>query len=124
MTSRDYQYAIFFALLFTFISIAPTVKAENGQTYEVGTSNLNVRTAPSNDGQVIGQLGYGNQVVIFKESNGWGQTYYDGEEAWVALHFLYTDGKSKQANSSTVSATNVTVSANSEIGRASCRERG
>lgn len=115
MTSRDYQYAIFFALLFTFISIAPTVKAENGQTYEVGTSNLNVRTAPSNDGQVIGQLGYGNQVVIFKESNGWGQTYYDGEEAWVALHYLYMDRKNEQAEHSAVSPRSgkVTVTANS-----------
>src|SRR5699024_4637897 len=93
--------------------LEPSVKAENGQTYNVGTSNLNVRSSPSNKGQVIGQLDYGNQVVVFKETNGWGQTYYDGEEAWVALHYLYTNGKSEQANSTSVSATNVTVSANS-----------
>lgn len=113
MTSRAYQYTIFFALLFAFFLIEPTVKAGSGETYKVGTSNLNVRSSPSNDGQVIGQLGYGDQVVIFRETNGWGQTYYGGEEAWVALHYLYTDGKSEQANSSNVSATNVTVSANS-----------
>lgn len=113
MTSRAYQYTIFFALIFTFILIAPTVKAENGKTYEVGTSNLNVRTTPSNDGQVIGQLGYGNQVVVFKESNGWGQTYYDGEEAWVALHYLYLDKENKQAVSPATTPTKVTISANS-----------
>src|SRR5690625_7278401 len=103
MTSRACHYTIFFALLFTLFLLEPVVKAENGQTYNVGTSNLNVRTAPSNDGQVIGQLGYGNQVVIFKESNGWGQTYYDGEEAWVALHYLYMDRKNEKAKHSAVS---------------------
>lgn len=113
MTSRAYKYTIFFALIFIFISIAPTAKAENGTTYEVGTSNLNVRTSPSNDGQVIGQLGYGNLVVIFNESNGWGQTYYDGEEAWVALHYLYEGQKSEQTISPVTAPTNVTVTANS-----------
>ncbi len=113
MTSRDYQYAIFFALLFTFISIAPTIKAESGQTYEVGTSNLNVRTSPSSDGQVIGQLGYGNQVVVFKESNGWGQTYYNGEEAWVALHYLYIGKDSKQTITPSATPSKVTITANS-----------
>lgn len=113
MTSRACHYTIFFALLFTLFLLEPAVKAENGQTYNVGTSNLNVRSSPSNDGQVIGQLDYGNQVVVFKETNGWGQTYYGGEEAWVALHYLYTDGKSEQSNSSNVSVKNVTVSANS-----------
>lgn len=118
MSLRGFQSTIFFALLFTFILIVPSVKAENGQTYQVGTSNLNIRTAPANDGQIIGQLGYGNKVVVFKESNGWGQTYYNGEEAWVALHYLYLGQERKQASqpqkaTTAVDPTKVTITANS-----------
>src|SRR5699024_9783159 len=92
--------------------IEPDVKAESGQTYKVGTSNLNVRTSPSNDGQVIGQLDSESQVVVFKESNGWGQTYYGGEEAWVALHYLYIDEENVQT-AYAASPSKVTITANS-----------
>lgn len=64
------------------------VHAEQGQVYEVGTANLNIRTAPSYDASVIGHLQKGQQVTFFKEENGWVQTYYDGETAWVALQYL------------------------------------
>lgn len=114
MLLRTIQYTTFFVLLFSLIFIGSIhVNAENGQTYQVGTSNLNIRTTPSSNGQIVGQLGYGNQVVIFKESNGWGQTYYDGEEAWVALHYLYIDQESKQAATSVDHPTKVTIAANS-----------
>lgn len=116
MSLRTWKSIAFFALLFTFILITPTVEAQNGKTYDVGTSNLNIRTSPSSDGHVVGQLSYGNQVVVFKESNGWGQTYYDGEEAWVALHYLYEGNgqKSEQtAPAAVIAPTKVTVTANS-----------
>src|SRR5690625_1057106 len=113
MSLRTWKSTAFFALLFTFILIIPTIEAQSGKTYDVGTSNLNIRTSPSSDGHVVGQLGYGNQVVVFNESNGWGQTYYDGEEAWVALHFLYEGQGSEQTISPVTTPTNVTVTANS-----------
>ncbi|WP_404456173.1 N-acetylmuramoyl-L-alanine amidase [Virgibacillus necropolis] len=75
-------------LLLSFI-IAPTVDAHSGKTYEVGTSSLNVRNAPSNDAKIMGQLIPGDQVVVFKELYGWAQTYYGGTEAWVASQYLY-----------------------------------
>src|SRR5690625_4808218 len=113
MSLRALHSTILFALLFGLLLIVPTVKAENGQTYQVGTSNLNIRTAPSNSAEVVGQLGYGDQVVVFSESNGWGQTYYDGKEAWVALHYLYIGKSSKQAVSPAATPTNLTIAANS-----------
>lgn len=110
---RILQSTGFLALLLSFIFIVPTVKADNGQTYQVGTDHLNVRNAPVGDAQVIGQLGYGNQVVIFKESNGWGQTYYDGKEAWVALQYLYMDMDHEQNVAPVSTPSTVTITANS-----------
>lgn len=96
MVIRVFQGIITFAMMFMFITAIPTSHAENGQTYKAGSTNLNIRNSPSSHGQVIGQLGPGDKVVVFNESNGWGQTYYAGEEAWVALHYLYTDDESAQ----------------------------
>lgn len=118
MSLRALQSTTIFALLFTLMLITPTVNAESGQTYQVGTSNLNIRTTPSNTGQIVGQLSTGNQVVVFKESNGWGQTYYDGKEAWVALHYLYLEQGSEQnakpqEATPAVTPSKITISANS-----------
>lgn len=76
-----------------FISFTPTMTyAESGQTYEVYTSVLNVRDEPSLSGNVVGTLTKGNQIKGFKEHYGWIQTYYGGEEVWVAKHHLVLIG--------------------------------
>ncbi|WP_309228232.1 N-acetylmuramoyl-L-alanine amidase [Virgibacillus saliphilus] len=74
----------------SFLFIIPTIDADNGEIYEVGTSNsnLNVRSSPSLNAPVIGELQSGDQINVLQESFGWAQTYYDGKEAWVALHYL------------------------------------
>ncbi|HLS09445.1 N-acetylmuramoyl-L-alanine amidase, partial [Lentibacillus sp.] len=38
---------------------------------------------------VVGHLMSGDQAVVFQEKHGWAQTYYDGQVAWVAAHYLY-----------------------------------
>lgn len=113
MSLRIFNSVIGIVLLFSFIALIPPAHAESGQTYKVGTSNLNIRTVPSNDGQVIGKLNDGDHVVVFKESNGWAQTYYDGEEAWVASHYLYPDQDSGQESLTETTPTNVTITENS-----------
>jgi N-acetylmuramoyl-L-alanine amidase len=79
---------IFIVLVGTFISLPKQGSAESGDVYEVGDIVLNVRSEPSSTGPVIGKLHKGDQVIAFNEHYGWLQTYYDGEEAWVAAHYL------------------------------------
>ena len=76
--------------------------ANSGQTYEVSPTNLNVRSEPATDSQVIGSLQKGTNVMAFKEKYGWVQTYYGGEEAWVAKHHLVS-AENTTKNHSTVS---------------------
>ncbi|SFD66239.1 N-acetylmuramoyl-L-alanine amidase [Lentibacillus persicus] len=89
-TMRTFITAIGFILFFTIFT--PTVMANDGDTYQVGTDGLNVRTAPSNSAAVVGQLNSGDQVVVFQKEHGWAQTYYDGQVVWVAAHYLYQSG--------------------------------
>lgn len=68
--------------------------AEDIETYEVGTSHLNVRSSPSHSAPIIGELQKGDQIRGFEENRfGWVKTYFGGEEAWVASQYL-----SKQSN--------------------------
>ncbi|ASN03952.1 N-acetylmuramoyl-L-alanine amidase [Virgibacillus necropolis] len=99
------------SLLLLSIIISPIVDAHEGQTYEVGTSSLHVRIAPSHDAEILGQLTTGDQVVVFNEQHGWVQTYYGGKTAWVASQYLYPVENTKQDSSLTISET-VTVNTN------------
>ena len=98
-------------LLFLFLFIPTASHAESGQTYEVHSTSLNVRSAPADDAQVIGQLMTGDKVVAFQEQYGWIQTYYGGQEVWVAKHHLMSTGtaKSNTASSSEGTAETITV---------------
>lgn len=89
----------FFGLLL-FIPITVHAESNEPEVHNVGTSNLLIRTNPSSDGKVLGKLQPGDQVVIFQEQNGWAQTYYDGEVAWVATQYLIPSNI-EQTNSNT-----------------------
>lgn len=84
------RYAITsLAIILTAIILLPHQNhAANGEKYDVGNALLNVRSAPSIDGEIIGQLQAGDQLIAFDEQYGWVQTYYGGTEAWVAKHHL------------------------------------
>ncbi|MGX4670879.1 N-acetylmuramoyl-L-alanine amidase [Cerasibacillus sp. JNUCC 74] len=84
--------AIILAILLLFPN---QTYAASGDIYDVGQTNLNVRSEPSIDAEIIGKLQVGEQVVEFQEKHGWVQTYYGGKEAWVAKQYLL---KSKQMN--------------------------
>src|SRR5690625_2925606 len=112
-----YRTTIGFGLLLllflaTLFSHSFTSLAENGDVYEVGDIKLNIRSEPSNQADVIGQLEKGDRVMIFEERYGWAKTYYNGEEAWIAAHYVTpaTDsGEVSAEQSVTVTATGVHI---------------
>ncbi|MFS0615774.1 N-acetylmuramoyl-L-alanine amidase [Lederbergia ruris] len=85
------------SVVITFFSLGLLISsalAEDVETYEVGTSHLNVRSSPSHSAPIIGELQKGDQIRGFEENAfGWVKTYFGGEEAWVASQYL-----SKQSN--------------------------
>jgi len=83
------RFIILIGFLLFFFSFIPSSYAADGQTYEVGTTPLNVRSAPSSNGEIIGFLSKGDQIATFGEKHGWIQTYYAGQVAWVASQFLF-----------------------------------
>ncbi|WP_430789965.1 N-acetylmuramoyl-L-alanine amidase [Virgibacillus flavescens] len=99
------------SLLLLFLFISPSTHADTGTAYEVGTSSLNVRSAPTQNAAVLGSLHPGDEVIVFQEHYGWAQTYYGGQEAWVASQYLYPADQS--GNASNASTSN-TVSVNTE----------
>jgi N-acetylmuramoyl-L-alanine amidase len=112
-----YRAAIGFGMLLLFFlaisSFHPvTSSAESGDVYEVGDIKLNVRSEPSNQADVIGQLEKGDRVMIFEERYGWAKTYYGGDEAWIAAYYVTPAADSGQVSdeqSVTVTATGVHI---------------
>ncbi|RYG72556.1 N-acetylmuramoyl-L-alanine amidase [Lentibacillus lipolyticus] len=84
-------------VLLAMAIFSPTVHAGEEQTREVGTNLLNVRSEPSYNGPIIGQLEDGDRVVVFQERFGWAQTYYGGKIAWVASHYLIPIDNTKKS---------------------------
>lgn len=105
-------YSLCLTILFLF-TIQLESHAESGQVYEVGTTNLNVRSAPSHDASVVGHLSPGDQVTSFGESNGWVQTYFNGGAAWIASQYLtpVQSSQSESASDSESSDTQIQISA-------------
>ncbi|MDX8046475.1 N-acetylmuramoyl-L-alanine amidase [Gracilibacillus sp. S3-1-1] len=103
----------FFAILFLSFAFFQPVKASNLETYEVSTPILNVRSVPSADGEVLGQLVKGSTLMVFDEKYGWVQTYYAGKEVWVAKHHLLPIGDSSSAVSTNESKKTITIASDS-----------
>ncbi|GAB3048693.1 N-acetylmuramoyl-L-alanine amidase [Virgibacillus ainsalahensis] len=104
-------------LVFLFLFIPTAVYAANEKTYEVSNSLLNVRSEPADGAEIVGSLSKGDNVIAFQEKYGWVQTYYGGEEAWVAKHHLIAVSQPEENSTPTVSQTSasaesVTVKAN------------
>lgn len=89
---RHLRFNTALVVLFLSLFLVDEIHAENGQTYEVGTSILHVHGEPDRDAPIIGLLQRGDKVTAFQEKYGWVQTYYAGEAAWVAKHYLVPIG--------------------------------
>ncbi|OZU89240.1 N-acetylmuramoyl-L-alanine amidase [Virgibacillus indicus] len=110
------HFSIFIGfLLFLFLFIPANSYAESGDTYEVGTTILNVREAPASNAKIIGLLSNGDKVVAFQEKYGWIQTYYGGEAAWIAKHHLIRTSSSSEVNNSTNTSDTSVQAATGEI---------
>ncbi|MEK4298463.1 N-acetylmuramoyl-L-alanine amidase [Oceanobacillus sp. FSL W8-0428] len=106
--------AIFFIISFSL----PALSLADNNSYEVSSPVLNIRSEPSNNASVVGQLSKGDQINVFDEQHGWVQTYYGGEPVWIAKHHLIPTGNSNQEEASSEEASpsasgTVTVSAES-----------
>ncbi|WP_139377094.1 N-acetylmuramoyl-L-alanine amidase [Halobacillus hunanensis] len=91
-----------FMMLFTFLT--PKVAAEEGTTYRVEATNLNVRSGPGLESSVIGSLDDQALVTVYEHRYGWARINYDGQVGWVAGYYLVeTDSNSSQGGQVSVS---------------------
>lgn len=98
---RTTHYFISFFAFFIVILLSTTVvHAQEEATYQVTIDNLKVRNAADPASDVVGHLQVGDNITIFEEKHGWMLTYYNGEKAWVAAHYL-TPTEQKESNKQT-----------------------
>ncbi|WP_164525466.1 N-acetylmuramoyl-L-alanine amidase [Siminovitchia acidinfaciens] len=50
--------------------------------------NLNVRSEPSTESDILGKLDIDSKVKIVEESNGWSKILFDSETAWVSSQYV------------------------------------
>lgn len=95
-------------ILIILLSLLPiTAYAENNPSYEVSADVINVRSEPSIDANIVGKFTKGTSVKVFKEQYGWVQTYYNGQEVWIAKQYLISTNPNE--SSSTVSSSEKVV---------------
>lgn len=70
--------------------IAPVEMPEGSIMY--CSSGVNVRTMPSTQGSVIGELSAGQEVTVTGKEGGWYEIVFEGERAYVYENYL-TDEK-------------------------------
>lgn len=91
-------YLLSIGIVFSLImGLGPEAYAAEISVYQVGTDQLNVRSSPSHDAQIVGSLNQGDKVTVFQEKYGWVQTYLNGQAVWVASQYLIMSS-SEQTN--------------------------
>src|SRR5690625_5283648 len=113
-------FIAFILIAILFVPFYGSNTAAESSTYTVTTDALNVRSSPDQEGEVIGKLNKGDHIKKFKEQNGWVQTYVDGNEGWVAAHYLVQNERvaEKQTTNETTSETsgnNIRIQADSVL---------
>ena len=69
-------------------TVEETTTAEGAGNYVVNTDGLKLRTDAGTQNDIILELSEGTVLTIDRVSNGWGHTYYDGNEGWVSLDYV------------------------------------
>ncbi len=96
------DYRVIFILLF-FLLNTNLIFAEF-----VSSNGLNVRTTPSSESTVLGQLKKGEEVSIIEIKDGWGKIIYSGKEGWISINYLskekpkMSDVKKQESNIVTI----------------------
>lgn len=75
---------------------------ENEKLYRVEAPAVNLRNSPDKNATIITELNNGEEVTIFGESSGWGKTYYNDKEVWIALDLLAEKNESTDCMTSQV----------------------
>lgn len=65
--------------------------ASGGETYIVNIESLNFRADSSIESDVISEIPEGTELTVDRVYEGWGHTYYGGNEGWVSLDYLYRE---------------------------------
>lgn len=69
-------------------TVEETTTAEGAGNYVVNTDGLKLRTDVGTQNDIILELSEGTVLTIDRVSDGWGHTYYDGNEGWVSLDYV------------------------------------
>ena len=64
----------------------------HAQTGMVTTDEINVRTSPSLDGEIVDRLHWGDEVLITYSDDGWTEIYYMGDCYYVCSDYISTSG--------------------------------
>ena len=86
--------AIKLLLSITFVALLFTAC----NTHVVKTENLNVRSAPTKNGKVIGQLHYNDRVKVTPHNEAWGQIEYEDQAGYVAMKHVVTKKENFKSN--------------------------
>lgn len=85
-----------FACITSLILGAVSVSASTGY---VSTEELNVRSEPSTDAEVVDKLHAGDEVMItYGPEDGWMEIYYGGECCYVCSDFISSDASAAQVH--------------------------
>ncbi|HAX83090.1 MAG TPA: hypothetical protein DCY15_00890 [Ruminococcaceae bacterium] len=69
-------------------TVEETTTAEGAGNYTVNTDGLKLRTDAGTQNDIILELSEGTTLKIDRIADGWGHTYYEGNEGWVSLDYL------------------------------------
>lgn len=64
-------------------------------------ANLNLRSQPSLEGDILGSYKNGSTVTVLTRGNGWHKVALEGVEGYMASRFLSTSGSSSSGSTST-----------------------
>ena len=78
-----------FILCFIFLfSSALTASAEYEKETVYATENVNIRTEPNTDCDIITVLQKGSSIIRIDEADGWSKVIYEGEERYITSEYL------------------------------------
>ena len=67
-------------------------------SHVVKTENLNVRSAPTKNAKVIGQLHYNDRVKVTPHNDAWGQIEYEDKTGYVSMKHMVTKKENFKSN--------------------------
>lgn len=70
--------------------VAPPEEEPVTEVYVRATANVNLRKAPSTDGEIIVTIDSGSEMLLIGEENGWAQVTYNGQTGYVSADYVET----------------------------------